>query len=53
MSMGDTSEIPQRFPPESFEVVCSTPEEFARTIDAEVARYGDIIRKANIRADAL
>jgi len=46
-------DIRTRFPPESFEVICSTPEEFARLIDSETARYARIVREAKISADRL
>jgi tripartite-type tricarboxylate transporter receptor subunit TctC len=46
-------DVKVRFPPESFQVICSTPEAFARLIDAETARYGRIVREAKISADRL
>jgi tripartite-type tricarboxylate transporter receptor subunit TctC len=33
------------------EPVTNTPEEFAAYIHAEIAKWGDVIRKANLRAD--
>ena len=47
------ADVKVRFPSESFEVICSTPEEFARVIDAETARYAKIVRDAKISADRL
>jgi tripartite-type tricarboxylate transporter receptor subunit TctC len=46
-------DIKERFPPESFEVICSTPQDFARLIDAETARYRRIVHDAKISADRL
>jgi len=45
------ADIKTRFPPESFQVICSTPAEFARTIEAETARYARIVHDAKISAD--
>ena len=42
-----------RFPPESFAVVASGPEEFARFIEAEYARYARIVQAAGISVDRL
>jgi tripartite-type tricarboxylate transporter receptor subunit TctC len=33
------------------DAVTTTPEEFAAYIQAEIAKWGDVIRKANLRAD--
>ena len=33
------------------DAVTSTPEEFAAYIQSEIAKWGDVIRKANLRAD--
>ncbi|HEV8260490.1 MAG TPA: tripartite tricarboxylate transporter substrate binding protein [Burkholderiales bacterium] len=44
-------DIIKRFPPESFELVASTREEFERFIQAEIARYSRIVRDGNISID--
>ena len=44
-------DIKVRFPPEGFDVIGSTPAEFAKVIDAEVARYTKIVREARISAE--
>ena len=44
-------EIRDRFTALGFETVGDTPEEFQAFIEAEVAKWGDVVRKANIRAD--
>jgi tripartite-type tricarboxylate transporter receptor subunit TctC len=46
-------DIARRFPPESFELLNSTPEEFARFIDEELARCARIVRNAKISIDKL
>jgi tripartite-type tricarboxylate transporter receptor subunit TctC len=46
-------DIEKRFPPESFEVVTSTPAEFGRFIDGEIARTARIVREAKISIDNL
>jgi tripartite-type tricarboxylate transporter receptor subunit TctC len=46
-------DIQKRFPPESFELLTSTPEEFSRYIEAELARCGQIVREAKISIDNL
>jgi tripartite-type tricarboxylate transporter receptor subunit TctC len=46
-------DIAKRFPPESFELLNSTPEEFARFIEMELARCGRIVREAKISIDNL
>jgi tripartite-type tricarboxylate transporter receptor subunit TctC len=44
-------ELRERFTALGFETVGNTPEEFQAFIEAEVAKWGDVVRKANIRAD--
>jgi tripartite-type tricarboxylate transporter receptor subunit TctC len=44
-------EIRDRFTSLGFETVGNAPEEFQSFIEAEVAKWGDVVRKANIRAD--
>jgi len=47
------ADVRPRFPPESFTLICSSPEEFTRVIAAETARYARIVRDAAISADHL
>jgi tripartite-type tricarboxylate transporter receptor subunit TctC len=44
-------EISERFASLGFETVGNTPEEFQSFIEAEVAKWGEVVRKANIHAD--
>ena len=44
-------DIIKRFPPESFELINSTPEEFAHFVRDEVARYSRIVQEAKISID--
>ncbi len=44
-------ELRERFAALGFETVGNTPEEFQAFIEAEVVKWGDVVRKANIRAD--
>ena len=46
-----SAEVRQRLPVESFELIASTPEDFARTIELEAAKYSAIVRKANLTAE--
>jgi tripartite-type tricarboxylate transporter receptor subunit TctC len=46
-------DISVRFPPESFEIIGSSPEAFGQLIERETARYAKIVRAAGISADKL
>jgi tripartite-type tricarboxylate transporter receptor subunit TctC len=43
--------LEKRFEADSMIVVGSAPEEFGRFIKAEMARWGDVVRKAKIKAE--
>src|SRR5882757_9182056 len=42
-------EVKERFATLGFEVVANTPEEFAAQIKAEIPKWGQVIKAANIR----
>jgi tripartite-type tricarboxylate transporter receptor subunit TctC len=44
-------ELEKRFESDSMIVVGSTPAEFARFIKTEMSRWGDVVRKAGIKAE--
>jgi len=44
-------EVRKQLADRNFDAVASTPEAFARTIDADLALYGKVIREAGIKAD--
>jgi tripartite-type tricarboxylate transporter receptor subunit TctC len=46
-----TAEVKQRLETLGFGPVASTPEEFGARIKSEIARWGKVVRDANIRAD--
>ena len=43
--------VAERFAVDSAEAVGSTPQEYAAFIAAEQARWGDVVRKAGIKAN--
>jgi tripartite-type tricarboxylate transporter receptor subunit TctC len=44
-------DVRERISGQGFEVVASTPEQFAAQIKVEVAKWGKVIRAANLKAD--
>ena len=46
-----SAEIKERFGKMGVQVVAGSPEEFQRFLNAEVARWADVVRAANIKAD--
>ena len=44
-------DVMQMVTSQAAEVITSTPEEFARRIEADSARYGNIVRKLGLKAD--
>jgi len=44
-------DVKERLPALGFEVVASTPEEFAHRIKAETEIWGKVIRAANIKPE--
>ena len=47
----NASDVRDRFSGLGFEIVGNTPEQFQAFIEAEVAKWGKVVRQANIRAD--
>ncbi len=46
-----SSEVKERFAKAGVQVVAGSPEEFQRFLNAEVARWADVVKAANIKAD--
>ena len=46
-------EVSERLSSEAAEIVGSTPREFADFLKAEINKWADVVKKANVRADAL
>jgi tripartite-type tricarboxylate transporter receptor subunit TctC len=44
-------DVKERLPSLGFEVVASTPEDFAARIKAETETWGKVVRAANIKAE--
>ena len=44
-------DVTKRFNDQGVEVVASTPEEFAKLIQSEVAKWSKLIKEANIRIE--
>ena len=51
MCSSDLAEAQERFATVGFEIVGSTPEEFAKLIREDIPRWTKIVREANIRAE--
>jgi tripartite-type tricarboxylate transporter receptor subunit TctC len=51
LKVRDDPEFQRRMNENGMEVLLGTPEEKQRTIAADKARWGEVIRRANIRAD--
>jgi len=45
------ADVKQRLSLLGFEAIGSTPDYFAKFIDSEMAKYGKIVRDANIKAE--
>ena len=48
-----SKEVSERLSSEAAEIVGSTPREFADFLKAEINKWADVVKKANVRADAL
>ena len=44
-------DVRQRLPEESFDLIASTAEQFARYVEEESAKYAKIVQQANITAE--
>jgi tripartite-type tricarboxylate transporter receptor subunit TctC len=51
VSILHSSEVRERFAKAGVQVAASSPEEFQRFLNAEVSRWAQVVKAANIKAD--
>ena len=51
VAAGKTAAVGDRLQAETAEIITSSPKEFADFIKVEAKRWGDVVKKANIKAE--